>query len=155
VEVGEATDAVRRAVIGLRPPALDDVGLEGAIRRICTRLDHSAVGGIAVSCRISELPERQPAVDVACTYLVGEAVANAVRHSGGTRCDVSIAVRDEHLVVRVSDDGDGMRADSRPGTGLASMRERVDEVGGRIVIESDVRGTRIIAQLPLHERMAP
>jgi signal transduction histidine kinase len=155
VEVGEATDAVRRAVIGLRPPALDDVGLEGAIRRICTRLDHSAVGGIAVSCRISELPERQPAVDVACTYLVGEAVANAVRHSGGTLCDVSIAVGDEHLVVRVSDDGDGMRADSRPGTGLASMRERVDEVGGRIVIESDEQGTRIIAQLPLHERMAP
>jgi signal transduction histidine kinase len=155
VEVGEATDAVRRAVIGLRPPALDDVGLEGAIRRICTRLDHSAVGGIAVSCRISELPERQPAVDVACTYLVGEAVANAVRHSGGTRCDVSIAVRDEHLVVRVSDDGGGMRVDSRPGTGLASMRERVDEVGGRIVIESDEQGTRIIAQLPLHERMAP
>jgi signal transduction histidine kinase len=68
---------------------------------------------------------------------------------------VSIAVGDEHLVVRVSDDGDGMRADSRPGTGLASMRERVDEVGGRIVIESDERGTRIIAQLPLHERMAP
>jgi signal transduction histidine kinase len=67
VEVGEATDAVRRAVIGLRPPALDDVGLEGAIRRICTRLDHSAVGGIAVSCRISELPERLPGVDVAGT----------------------------------------------------------------------------------------
>lgn len=155
IEIGEATDAVRRAVTGLRPPALDEVGLEGAVRRICDRLDRAGAGGFAVDCEIGTLPRRPAAVDVACTFLVGEAVANAVRHSEGTRCQVTIAHEVADMVVRVCDDGRGLAPSARSGTGLASMRERIDEVGGVFILESDTTGTRITARVPLHERMTP
>lgn len=155
IEIGEATDAVRRTVTGLRPPALDEVGLEGAVRRICSRLDGAGTGAFTVTCDIDELPERSAAVDVACTFLVGEAVANAVRHSQGTHCRVALTAEGSELVVHVADDGAGLHRDAPVGTGLASMRERVDEVGGAFTIDSDSTGTRITARMPLHERMVP
>ena len=60
---------------------------------------------------------------------------------------------DTAVAIEVSDDGDGLPADYRPGIGLHSMRERAAELGGTCAIEPRrPRGTRVLAQLPLAVR---
>ena len=72
-----------------------------------------------------------------------------VRHAHANHCDVRITLG-EALVVEVADDGIGIAADHRPGVGLASMRERAEELGGTLTAEPlPGAGTCIRAQLPL------
>ena len=139
---------IRRLVHGLRPPALDELGLVGAVQRLAERCGTD--GGLRVDVDVSgELPALPAAVEVAAYRIAVEAVTNAVRHAGASRCDVSIRLGDE-LVVEVADDGVGLAADHRQGVGLASMRERAEELGGVLSAEAVAgRGTRVRAQLPL------
>jgi signal transduction histidine kinase len=77
-------------------------------------------------------------------------MTNAVRHSDGTRCTVSILIADEAVELSVRDDGGGLKPDFTPGVGLRSMRERAAEVGGTLTVRSPPeRGTVVAARLPL------
>ncbi|HEV2259004.1 MAG TPA: ATP-binding protein, partial [Streptosporangiaceae bacterium] len=88
------------------------------------------------------------AVEVACYRIVTEALTNVTRHARATRCSVKIGLGDG-LEVDVSDDGVGLPDGWRTGVGIASMRERVAELGGTLVIEGCLpHGTRIAASLP-------
>ena len=79
-----------------------------------------------------------------------EAVNNAARHSRARRCRVDIAVVDDELVLRVRDNGTGLPEKRRAGVGLASMRERAEELGGRFdVNRAPEGGTVIRAVIPL------
>jgi signal transduction histidine kinase len=74
-----------------------------------------------------------------------------VRHAGARRCRVELEAGAD-LVLRVVDDGRGLDEDARRGVGLASMRERAAELGGRLVVERRPSGgTRVEAALPLRE----
>src|SRR6202043_804203 len=97
---------------------------------------------------LADLPA---AVEVACYRIVTEALTNVTRHAHATRCSVRIQL-DRGLDVDVSDDGVGLPAGWRTGVGIASMRERVAELGGTLVIEPCLpHGTRISARLPAQE----
>ena len=77
-------------------------------------------------------------------------MTNAVRHSDGTRCTVSILVGDDAVELSVRDDGHGLKPDRTPGVGLRSMRERAAEVGGTLSVRSPPEGgTVVAASLPL------
>jgi signal transduction histidine kinase len=137
---------VRRAVDDLRPPALDQLGLAGALRE-----QVSAYGWVEVE--VGELPALPAAVEVAAYRIAGEAVANAVRHSGARQCVLRVSVEDDveegWLVVEVVDDGQGLAPDAPPGVGLTSMRERAAEVGGRFEVgPGPTGGTVLRARLP-------
>jgi len=83
---------------------------------------------------------------------VQEALANAARHSGAPRAQVSLARRDGRLTVVVSDDGQGfdVPAAREPGIGLAGMEERAGMLGGQLTIESQSgHGTRVTLDLPI------
>ena len=74
---------------------------------------------------------------------------NVVKHAHARRCLIELSA-DEHLRVRVTDDGVGVSPEARSGVGLASMRERAGELGGACAIESVApHGTRVVAHLPL------
>ncbi|HEX7186645.1 MAG TPA: ATP-binding protein, partial [Actinomycetes bacterium] len=143
----EAVQDVRRLVHGLRPPALDDLGLAGALRA----MESSAGDGgirIAVTCRgsVGDLPA---AVEVAAFRIAQEALTNTVRHSGATSAAVSLDVADS-VVVSVVDDGHGIPAGRIAGVGMASMRERAAELGGSLEVEPVLpQGTRVTATIPL------
>ena len=144
---------VRRLVDGLRPPALDELGLVGAIEQQAERLtgSPSAVGGIrAVVVRsASPLPDLPAAVEVAAYRIAIEALTNAVRHSGATICRVEVDSA-EDLEVTVTDDGHGLPPALVSGTGIESMRDRAAELGGTLVLERPaVGGLRVVARLPL------
>jgi len=141
-----AVDDVRRLVQGLWPPALDDLGLVGALRS--TGLA-AAEGGPAVSIVVDGALDGLPAVvEVAAYRIVSEALTNAVRHAGASTVDVLLRASPDALVVRVEDDGTGIPPDAGGGVGLASMRERATELGGWCTVTPGGRGTVVLAHLP-------
>jgi signal transduction histidine kinase len=151
--------AVRRAVDDLRPPALDELGLVGALREhvAAYRLPVAAGGPGAdpggVTVLAGELPPLRAAVEVAAYRIATEAVANAVRHAAASSCTVTLGVTGDDLLVEITDDGAGVPADAVPGVGSTSMRERAAELGGSLdVTSSPGAGTTVRARLPLAAR---
>ena len=138
---------VRRLVHDLRPPALDDRGLRGALVQQAEGLRDSGLDVTLDADGVEALPA---AVEVAAFRIVGEALANTVRHARAARSDVRLRVVDDHLEVEVSDDGVGIPVEAEVGVGLLSLRERAAELGGRseIVCPPD-GGTVVRAWLPL------
>ena len=149
---------IRRLVYGLRPPALDDLGLIGSLRQQTDRLAQRPDGSsVAVCLNTPEpLPPLPAAVEVAAYRIITEAMTNAARHSGATRIDVLLAVAEgDGLRIEVRDDGHVPGPGWQPGFGLTSMRERAAELGGTCQAGPDpAGGGRVIAALPLGENRA-
>jgi signal transduction histidine kinase len=153
-ETQRAVTDVRRIVYGLRPPALDDFGLIGSLREEVGRLQYEAPAlTVTLDAPDSELPDLPAAAEVACYRIVTEALTNITRHALATKCSVRIRLDDNYLDVVVSDDGVGLPEGWRAGVGIASMRERVAELGGDLMIEPALpHGTRINARMPAQEK---
>jgi two-component system NarL family sensor kinase len=152
-ETQRAVAEVRRIVYGLRPPALDGLGLAGSLREEVGRLQCEAPA-LAVSLTVPRdgLVGLPAAVEMACYRIVAEALANVARHARATTCLVRIYL-DHAMCVDVRDNGVGLAEGWRAGVGIASMRERAAELGGELVIEPTLpRGTRIAARLPVWEQ---
>ena len=146
-EIRRTVVDVRRLVEGLRPPALDELGLAGACAQAVERL--TAGSGLAASVQASDdLPALPAAVEVAAYRIVVEAVTNTVRHARARRCRVSIACIPAGLAIEVTDDGTGPAASGHHGHGLAIMRERAEELGGTVTVRDASPGVTIQARLP-------
>jgi signal transduction histidine kinase len=154
---------VRRLVYGLRPPALDDLGLLAAVRQqaeghgfVVDGLPEDEAlgeGGVAFSLDApGDLSPLPAAVEVAAYRTVQEALTNVARHARARNCRVRLSVdlAGGVLELEVRDDGVGIPEGRRAGVGLSSMRERAEELGGRCVVEPAPQGgTRVLARLPL------
>jgi signal transduction histidine kinase len=142
---------VRRLVDGLRPAALDQLGLVSALRQRAAQHELTAPdGGLIWSVEADEDVEPLPAaVEVAAYRIALEGVTNAMRHSGARSCTVTLHREDHVLSVQVRDDGQGLAFDRRAGVGLFSMRERAEELGGTCTVTSDTSGTLVDARLPI------
>jgi signal transduction histidine kinase len=155
-ETQRAVTDVRRIVYGLRPPALDELGLAGSLREEVGRLRLEAPAlAVTLDAPGDGLADLPAAVEVACYRIVTEALTNVARHAHATRCWVRIQLDQlaHGLEVNVRDDGVGLPEGWRAGVGIASMRERVTELGGDLVIEPCLpHGTTITARLPTQEQ---
>lgn len=161
-ELRAAVADIRRLVHGLRPPALDELGLIGALRERAARYetggDVHASGGehpgdATLAVRVTaapDLPMLPAAVEVAVYRIAEEAVANVAKHAAASICQVRLEAAD-WLRLTVEDDGIGLDPDRVVGVGLLSMRERAAELGGRFEIgpRMDGPGTRLVVQLPV------
>lgn len=144
-EVSDALDDVRRLVHDLRPPALDDLGLEAALRQQAERVRPE----VEVDVRAEGLMGLPAAVEVAAFRIASEAVTNVVKHARATRATVTLATTRSVLAVEVTDDGVGIGDDVRAGVGLLSMRERAEELGGHCEVRCpEEGGTTVLAWLP-------
>jgi signal transduction histidine kinase len=148
-ELRSAIADIRRLVYDLRPPALDDLGLAEALRRLAERY-----GSEGEQLRVSvEAPEDLPglpaAVEVAVYRIVQEALTNVARHARAHRCVVRLAVN-EDAALEIVDDGVGIPAQRSAGVGLSSMHERASELGGSCVVHSVPKGgTQVLVRLPM------
>lgn len=155
-ETTSAIEEIRRLVYAMRPPALDELGLIGALRQQVRGMRTASGAALVVEVHAAELPEPLPAAtEVAAYRIVVEALTNTARHSGCEQAEVRLGLAGGHLVVEVVDHGrspDG-RSAWRPGVGLTSMSERAAEVGGTLTAGPDRRpgrlGGRVRASLPL------
>jgi signal transduction histidine kinase len=147
-KIQTAITEIRRLVYGLRPPALDELGLDQGIREHVTRFGSLAVS-VETCGRLTGLPA---AVEVAAYRIVLEGVTNAARHARAARCTVRLS-GDHALDIEVVDDGRGLPERVQAGVGLATMRERAEELGGTCTVERvPSGGTRVRAHLPLDRR---
>lgn len=150
-EAQAAIRDVRRVVDDLRPPALDELGLIGAIRQRA-----AALGGASPSWQVHAPPDLPPlpaAVEVAAYRITAEALANVARHARATMCTVRVGLTDGRLTLRIADDGTGVATARDGGVGLMSMAERAAELGGRCTVTSTPgHGTVVSASLPAATR---
>ena len=146
-DVSAALADVRRLVHDLRPPALDDLGLAGAVRQQAERLLPPRV---AVTVDAGDTTDLPAAVEVAAYRIASEALANVAKHASAARVRVSLARDgDGALEVAVADDGVGIAPGAPAGVGLVSLRERAAELGGRCTVECPASGGTVVrAVLP-------
>jgi signal transduction histidine kinase len=140
---------IRRLVYELRPPALDELGLVGAIRETAAQY---AQNGLRVSVYAREdLSSLPAAVEVAAYRIVQEAMTNVAHHAAAGECFVTLKLDEESgmLDLEIQDDGRGLSLERGQGVGLYSMRERAEELGGSCIVESPPEaGARVRATLP-------
>lgn len=148
-DTSDAIAEVRRLVEGLRPPALDELGLVAAVTQQARHM-HTAAG-IPLTVTV-DAPDPMPglpaAAEVAAYRIVVEALTNVARHSGSATAHVVLGLADGGLTITVDGSGVGGAAWT-PGTGMSSMRERAEQVGGRLSAGARPDGGRVEAVLPL------
>jgi signal transduction histidine kinase len=139
---------VRGIVEGLRPSAVDELGLAEALRQLGAAGAPGAEPrfSVHVPATFGDLPA---AVEVAAYRIAAEACTNVIRHAHAASCSVEAAIRDGWLTLTVADDGTGFGAPAAVGVGLRSLHDRASEVGGSLEIRSAPGGTTVFSRLPL------
>lgn len=150
-QLQDAVGDVRRIVHGLRPPALDDLGLLGALQATGPGLLPERDGAPQIRIEGSGHLGRLPAaVEVAAFRITQEAMTNAIRHADAEHVTVRVCGRPDAVGIEVVDDGRGCPDDAPAGVGLQSMRDRAAELGGTCAVApAPGGGTRVSAVLPL------
>ena len=144
----EAILDVRRLVYDLRPPALDDLGLLGALQQSASRYETGALRFSFDVC--NPLPALPAAVETAIFRIAQEAMTNVVRHADATLCVIRIYASNGHMVIEVRDNGRGITEAACSGVGLQAMQERAAELNGQHRVEAIAEGgTQVEARLPL------
>jgi signal transduction histidine kinase len=143
-EVGTSVGEIRRIIDGLRPTALDALGLIGAVREHARSVSPT----VPVEVTAAALPRLVPEVETAAYRIVMEALTNTARHAGARRARVAIGVDGSALRVVITDDGRGF-CGATPGVGLGSMRRRAEALHGTLTVTSSGAGTTVDATLPL------
>jgi two-component system NarL family sensor kinase len=145
---------VRRLVDDLRPPALDELGLVGALRQRADQMSFRADGAtIQVEVAANGLPTLPAALEVAAYRIATEALTNVARHSRATSAVLALRCGSD-LEIEVTDDGPPNGA-WRPGVGLHAMRERAAELGGKFEAGPTPTGGLVRARFPLGQPHFP
>lgn len=153
----ESLADARRSVLALTPEPLDGARLPEALAEVAARWSETS----GVTAEVTTTGERQrlhPAIEVTLLRVVQEALANVARHAEASRAVVTLSymhdvvtldVRDDGIGFTLSPAGVGNRAGRDGGFGLTAMRQRVGELAGSLVIESEPgAGTSVSASVP-------
>jgi signal transduction histidine kinase len=137
-------DELREMARGIHPAILAEGGLGPALKVLARRCPIPVQLDVRAEARLS-----QP-VEVATYYVVSETLTNAAKHAHASVVHVDVERAEGVLRVRVRDDGDG-GADATQGSGLVGLKDRVESLGGSIVVRSPLGGgTTLHVELPLH-----
>ena len=146
-QIQDTLGDIRRLVYDLRPPALDELGLVKAVRAF---VDQQNLVDLKISVEDSvEYPNMPAAVEVAAYRIALEGITNVIRHADATKGVVWFDTDQDGLIIEIRDDGAGFPEPIPTGVGMASMRERAEELGGKLVLVPRETGTCIRACLPL------
>lgn len=150
IELADSTvTKLRNLSMLLRPPQLDALGLEAALRWQANMLFRSTP--VELLLDVGNLPRRPSnEVEQACFRIAQESLTNALRHARASQVSLQLhADADSGLQLRVVDDGEGFDPDGPRGLGMIVMRERAQSAGGSLSIETAPgEGTRIDLHLP-------
>jgi signal transduction histidine kinase len=158
-QLGSSITALQSLITELRPASLDELGVKPALVALVRRT--SARFGLEVDANFDLAYDRGRAptrllgeIESTVYRLVQEGINNVVKHAKAEKLQVEVVETDGSVLLTIRDDGGGFET-SRPGAGfgLVGMRERVELVDGRLVIDSTPgRGTVVRAEIPaLHE----
>jgi two-component system sensor histidine kinase UhpB len=151
-ELHGTLDEIRRITRELRPEALDDLGLVNALIALCRR--SSRQGGIEIERRLgTDLPSLSSDLELVIYRVAQEGLTNVLRHSGASRCLVSLALDGKNVELVVQDDGRGLPEALLADTvGIEGMRERALLARGTLELSSPPEGgTRLRLLVPIEE----
>jgi two-component system NarL family sensor kinase len=153
----EAIHEVRRISRDLRPGVLDDLGLGPALKALTD--DFRARTGIETQFDTVVFRNRLDQESKIALYRIAqEALTNVERHSGAHSVVIDLRGHRSGATMRISDDGAGLgeqRRGPRQGIGLRNMQERMEQLGGLLIVSSSKSGTVIEARLPLSRMLSP
>ena len=136
------------------PPSLADMDFPSALKSLVEGFGRRS--GLRTDLRVEiELGSPWRAAEVALYRVVQEALSNIHRHARATAAEVSLVRRKRMIHLVVADNGIGTPAEARRGVGLASMRSRLVELGGRLTMRAASPGTVLIASLPFRSSSSP
>jgi signal transduction histidine kinase len=152
----ETLRMVRDLAMGLRPSMLDDIGLGPALEWQGRQFSRQA--GVPVAVQVDGNLENLPEEHRTCIFrVVQEALTNCARHARASNIRVSVYGHQNGVNLTVRDDGVGFNP-GRPqgaGIGLLGLRERVRELSGTLLVESQIqKGTILTVKLPAHKEAA-
>lgn len=146
-------NSVRKIASTLRPPILDDLGLEDAVRSYCSEFQGRY--GVQVEWNINlaavQLP---PKVSIGLFRIFQESLTNVARHAEASKVFVSLLLKEQHVVLSIRDNGKGFNLEEvtkRRTLGLLGMKERVHMLDGKCLIRSHTGGTEIEVTVPLNK----
>ncbi len=149
----EAYRDVREAILGLRETVREDDGLEGSLREYLRKYSRQTGILATVTCEGDTRRALSPRVEVQLLRVVQEALTNTRKHSGARHVSVRIDCTGNVPTLTIEDDGVGFdpataARSMEGGFGMASMRERVEQVGGTLTVHTAPNeGTRIVVAL--------
>jgi len=151
-EASFAMDEIYRVVQALRPPALEMLGLKGALEAHARGIANNA--GITVEVESDDLRGAlDPQAEIALYRILQEALSNVVRHARATRAVVKLERNSDGVLATIEDDGVGFVAEEvgrdPHSLGLFGMQERASYLGGRMAVRSGTNGTTVEVQIPV------
>jgi signal transduction histidine kinase len=147
--LGTALDELREISHGIHPALLSESGLGPALEALARR------SAVPVELDLNLGPRLNKHVEAAGYYIASEAITNAAKHAQASVIDVCVDARDGALTLSVSDDGVG-GADPSRGSGIIGLRDRVEALGGTILVLSPSgQGTTLHVQLPADPMAVP
>lgn len=147
----QCSSRIRSATYLLHPPPLGKERLHAVVRRLGEEFEQRS--GIRVTVEVPvKFPRLSEAVEIAVFRVLQESLANVLRHSGSPAVQISLTLRSNWLTLVVSDEGKlelsgGIRS-LKAGVGVTGMRERLEELGGHLMIEQTAQGSTVVATLP-------
>lgn len=147
-ETTRAIESIRELVYAMRPPALDELGLAGALTQAAASMRGRSGDLLGTVVRADGVDQLPAAVEVAAYRIAVEALTNVARHTDSREATVALIGDGANLIVEVTDRAPAA-GDWRAGVGLSSMRERAEELGGSLVVGSTATGGCVRAELPL------
>jgi signal transduction histidine kinase len=145
-QIQDTIGEIRHIVYELRPPALDEMGLEKAVRAF---VDQQKTDGLRITIAdtdgLSALPA---AVEVAAYRIALEGITNVIRHAHASKAEIRFTNEGGYLTLEITDNGKGLPEPITIGIGITSMRERAEELGGRLKLIPHSPGTLLRACLP-------
>jgi signal transduction histidine kinase len=150
--VRDSLAEARRAVLDLRPHALEHADLAAALSDMAARLGADSTIRVEVTGASRPLSS---AVETHLLRIAQEAVTNALRHAGASEIRVHLDFGADHVSLRIQDDGRGFAvAPTGPSTtghmGLVGIRERAARMGGHLTVHSRAgAGTELVVEVPL------
>ena len=154
---GETLEKIRSVAHGLRPPALDTIGLSAALDGLCR--DFAQHTQVSVVYNAGDIPIIPNPIDISLYRILQEGLTNSVRHGHATRVEVDLDLDDGEIRLSICDNGTGFDVRSavqdreNGGVGLMDMRERLESLGGHLDVSSRPgAGTRLVATIPMEKK---
>jgi signal transduction histidine kinase len=145
LETTEALENLRDLARGIYPPLLADEGLAAALE------SQARKAVVPVKMELDGIGRYPQEAEAAAYFCVLEALQNVAKYAEASVVTVRLSQEDGDLVFRVTDDGKGFDPRSTPsGSGLQNMRDRLEALGGRVVVDSAPgRGTTVTGRVPI------
>jgi len=140
--VDGAIQQVRSVSHLLHPPLLDEIGLDAALSWYSDGLTKRSGIETSIELEPRDFPRLTPGLETMVFRIIQEALTNVFRHSGATKCSVSVAKKKDCVSVIVSDNGKGITDDiaafhpEKIGVGIGGIRQRIKEVGGAMSLRN-------------------